>query len=84
MLNFASSCKASSIGSLEIRISPVFGGASTLKPRKITTSQETRDDQHRLRDRGDRLRCQQRPNLAELRSEGYGLVFELALRVVMW
>jgi len=41
-----------------------------------------KDDQHRLRNGGKRLRRQQRPKLGEVRSEGYGLFFELALRVI--
>src|SRR5882724_3690195 len=43
-----------------------------------------KDDQHRHRNGGSRLRCQQRPKLAESCSEGYGLFLELALRVIVW
>lgn len=42
-----------------------------------------KDDQHRLRNGGKRLRYQQRPKLGEVRSQGYGLFFELALRVIV-
>jgi len=57
-----------------------LGGASTLKPRKMIASQETR-----IISLGCEmeLRYQQRPKLGEIRSEGRGLVLELALRVIV-